>query len=249
MILIHPSSLGKIMTDAQLTERDGNIKTSLSEDAKKEAIKIAKDEFKKRGLEVTGERWGDIVNEVNDKINKDKDSKIGELQKQNTDLIADNTKYKTEAEQAAQKVGAVEFEFNVMSSLPKNELGLSPKESLALMKMRGYEPAPVDGGGVVWKKNGEVIKDGTTHSPLPADKAVGTIWGELKWNVPAAATGGRNITSTGAGASGGIANMADAKAAFAKQHPGKSLMSPEFQQFVEVAAKENTAFSYAPTAE
>jgi len=235
---------GKILTDEQLTERDSNVKLAAIKEGEDKAIEIAKSELKKRGLEVQGSRWGDIVNEVNEKINKDKDGKLQQLQEQNSLLLKDNEKYKNEATEAVNRVGKAEFEFGVLASLPKNDLGLSPKETLAVLQMRGFEPVKGD-KGVMWNKNGEPIKDGATHAPMADTDAVKHIWGELGWKTEAAPAGGRGITGTGATGTGGIATMADAKKAFKAANPNTGIVSPEFEAFVDAAAKSNPAFDYA----
>lgn len=234
---------GKILTDAQLAERDSNTKSATIEAESKNVSPIAKAELKKRGFDVKGERWGDVVNELHGLINSDKDTKVKLLQEQNEALLADNTTYKTKITEVEGTAKKAIFEAGLISKLPKNELGLSPAESLALLRLRGYDPEQTE-KGVVWKKNGEILKDGNTHAPLPEEAAITNIWGELKWNISAGGVGGRNISGTGGGGTGGIGSMSAAKKAFLEAHPGKSQISPEFTQFIEGAVKENPSFDY-----
>jgi predicted aspartyl protease len=236
---------GKVLTDEQLAERDSNVKLAAIKEGEDKAIEIAKSELKKKGgFDIAGNRWGDIVNELNDKINIDKDTKVKQLQEQNSLLLKDNEKYKVEATEAVSRIGKAEFEFGVLASLPKNDLGLNPKETLAVLQMRGFEPVKGD-KGVVWNKNGEAIKDGATHAPMAETDAVKHIWGELGWKTEQAPAGGRNIGGTGATGTGGIATMADAKKAFKAANPNTSIVSPEFETFVDAAAKSNPAFDYS----
>lgn len=238
---------GSLLTEAQLTERDNNTKTIGVSEGESKAINLAKQEFKKRGLELKGERWGDLVNEVNTLINKDKDTKIQQLQEQNTALLIDVESYKTKVTDAEARIGKAEFEFSIMSSLPSNNLGLNPKETLEVLRMRGYEPVKTD-TGVIWNKGGQPLKDSATHAPLTGEKAVQTIYSEMKWNTSGSqqTVAGRNITTTGAAKTGSFANITEATKAFSEAHPGKNKLSPEYTAFIEQAAKDNPAFSYVP---
>lgn len=234
---------GKLLTDEQLAERDENIGLQREKAGESKAFDIAKAELKKRGFEVKGNRWGDVVNELNDAINKDKDSKLSQLQEQNTLLLKDVETYKSEVENAKGLAARTEFNFEVMSVLPEHPAGLTKKETLEVLKLRGYEPEKSD-KGIIWKKNGEVYKDGATHAPMIGDAAVKTIFGELNWNA-AQPPQGRNIGSTGAGNTGGAATFSQAKKQWMEANPGKAVISPEFDAHIESLAKSNPAFDYS----
>jgi hypothetical protein len=233
---------GTFLTDAQLQERDANVALSAEKNGESKSFDIAKSELKKRGFEIKGNRWGDVVNELNEAINKDKDAKVQQLQEQNALLLKDVDTFKGEVENYKTKASKVEFDFEVMNGLPEPANGLTKKETLEVLRMRGYEPEKAD-KGVIWKKNGEVLKDGATHAPMAPDKAVQTIFGELKWNAPAAPAG-RNVQGTGSNGAGGVSSFSEAKKAWSESNPGKSVISPEFNTFVEAAAKANPAFAY-----
>ena len=232
---------GTFLTDEQLKLRDENIAAQAEKTGEGKAVEIAKAEMKKRGLEVKGNRWGDIVNEMNELVNKDKDSKLTQLQEQNSLLLKDVETLRGEVESERGRAKKVMFDHTVMNTLPDNPMGLTKQETLEILKIRGYVPEEST-SGVVWKKNGEILKDGATHAPMAADKAVQSIFGELNWNQPPAQ--GRNIRDTGSGASGGLSTFSEAKKQWTEANPNKSVLSPEFTTFVEAAAKSNPAFAY-----
>jgi hypothetical protein len=235
---------GKFLTDEQLTERDENIGLQREKVGESKAVSIAKAELKKRGVEVKGERWGDIVNELNDAINKDKDAKVSQLQEQNNLLLKDVETFKSKVEEVEGNAKRVIFESNVLNTLPESSLGLTKKETLELMKMRGYVPEETE-KGAIWKKNGEVYKDGSTHAPMVGEQAVKAIFGELNWATQAGNTGGRNIGGTGSGGEGSAATFSQAKKQWQEANPNKSVISPEFEAHVESIAKANPAFDYS----
>lgn len=235
---------GKLLTDEQLAERDENIGTQREKVGESKAVSIAKAELKKRGVEVKGERWGDIVNELNDAINKDKDAKVSQLQEQNNLLLKDVETFKTKIEEVEGNAKRVISETNVLNSLPDNPLGLTKKETLELMKMRGYTHEDTD-KGTIWKKNGEVYKDGATHAPMAGEQAVKAIFGELNWNTNNGNTGGRNISGTGSNGNGGAATFSQAKKQWIEANPNASVISPEFEAHIESIAKANPAFDYS----
>lgn len=234
---------GNLYTDDQLQQRSLNDKAEGKKDGEGGAMELAKAEFKKRGLDLKGNRWGDLVNEVNALTNQDKETKITALQEQNAALLKDVDTYKTQASEAALKSDNVIFEHSLYSSFPANPTGLNPRETYEILKLRGYTAKKGDDGQPVWEKNGQQMKDGATHGVLANDKAIAAIWGEMKWDA-APAPQGRNITGTGASSTSGVATFSGAKAKWLQDNPGKSVMSPEFMEYTNGLAKENPSFAY-----
>lgn len=232
---------GQILTDAQLTQRD-EVKVKEGEKTgEKKAIEIAKKEITKHsGIEVKGERWAEIGTEIKTAINSTGDEKVKTLQDQNALLLKDKTDLETKAAQAESALQTGMFEIGILSKLPAHVAGLSPKETFELAKMRGYTPEKTD-TGVVWKKNGEPLKDPVTHAPLAEDKAIAHIWETEKWNpaAQAGATGGRGAQqrSTGA-AAGAIKSRSEAEAAWKELHPDKNMQTPEGMAYYNELAKQ-----------
>lgn len=218
------------LTDAQLLARD-EVKVKEGEKiGEKNAITIARTELTKHtGLTLKGERFGDIGKEIKDAINADKDTKLTALQEQNTLLLADVTTYKTKAEHSETALSNGMFKLERQTKLPPHKDGLSPTESLAILEMRGITYEKTD-AGVIWKKNGETIKDPATHAPLPEDKAIASIWAEQKWApvaapAPKGGRGGQTLPIViGAG---GIKNKSQAEAAWEEANPGINMSTNE----------------------
>lgn len=206
----------------------------------KKAFDIAKVEIKKHsGIELKGERWGDVGKELKDAINATGDDKVKTLQEQNAALLADKTSLADKVSQAETQLRTGMFEIGVLSKLPANSLGLSPKEAFELAKIRGYTPEHTD-TGVVWKKNGEVMKDPVTHAPLSEDKAIAAIWTEQKWTPSATPpAGGRGASQKASGdGMGGIMSKSAAEAAWREQNPDKGLATPEGMAWYAEQAKQ-----------
>ena len=225
---------GQLLTDAQLLARD-EVKVKEGEKiGEKQATVIAKTEIKKHaGIELKGERWGDIGKELKDSMNADKDTKVTQLQEQNTLLLADVNTYKGKAAEAETALNNGMFKLERQAKLPPHKDGLSATESLAILEMRGITYEKTD-TGVVWKKGGEVLKDPATHAPLAEDKAIAAIWAEQKW-TPAAAPapqGGRGAQQKPITiGSEGIKNKSQAEAAWNEANPDRNMNTPEGMAF------------------
>lgn len=185
------------------------------------------------------ERWGEIGVELKDAINSTGDTKVKTLQDQNTLLLADINKYKAEATTATESLNKGMFEIGILSKLPAHAAGLTPRESLELAKMRGYTPERTD-TGVVWKKNGDVLKDSATHAPLTEDKAIAHIWESEKWGVtaPPPPTGGRGAKQSTVTSPSGIKTFSEAEAYWKETNPDRGIASPEGMAFINEAAKQ-----------
>jgi hypothetical protein len=237
---------GTLLTDAQLTERDAQKLKDGKKEGEKEAINIAKSELKKHtGLELKGERFGDIGEEIKNAINATSDTKIKTLQEQNTALIADNEKHKTEVAQAKSMLENGLFEVEIMGKLPPHPAGLSPKETLELIKMRGYSFEKGADGQPIPTKNGEALKDAATHAPLPLDVGITTIFKEQKWEVaPAGGGGGRGGGDSNPGAGKGIKTQSAAITQWRKDNPDGNPVSPECTSYVAAIAKDDPTFDW-----
>ncbi|MCD6012889.1 MAG: hypothetical protein K0Q79_2751 [Flavipsychrobacter sp.] len=232
---------GTILTDEQLTARD-DVKVKEGEKAgEKKAIEIAKTELKKHaGLDISADRWGDVGKEIKAAINATGDTKLTALQEQNAALLADKTALETAKAQAETALKQGMFEVNILGKLPANSLGLSPKETFELAKIRGYQAEQTE-TGVVWKKNGEVMKDPTTHAPLTEDKAIAAIWTAEKWTPtvtpPSGGRGGAQKPSGGNSAAGLMSKSA-VEAEWEANNPGKGIATPEGMSFYAEYAKQ-----------
>lgn len=236
---------GELLTADQLTERDSVKLKEGKKEGEKEALTIARKELAKHGLQTEKDRWGDIAEEIKTKINATGDEKVKLLQEQNTALLADKETLSQKFTQAEQALANGMFEVERLTKLPAHVAGLSPKETLELLKLRGYLPEKTE-NGVVWKKNGEALKDKATHAPLPEDAAIASIWEAEKWNAPAAPApnGGRGGGDSNPGGAG-IKTQSAAVSEWQRQNPGKNPVSPECQAYIQEIAKADTTFNWA----
>ena len=231
---------GSIFTDQQLTDRDAIKIKEGEKSGEKKATEIAKTEIKKHaGIDLTGERWGDIGTELKKAINSSGDEKVKALQDQNALLLADKESLSNKVSQAEMSLKNGMFEVGILSKLPANSLGLSQKEILELSKIRGYQAEQTE-AGVVWKKNGEILSDSKTHAPLPEDKAIAHIWESEKWSAPVAPApqGGRGGVQKPIVTGGGIKNRTQAEAAWNDANPGKNMQTPEGMAYYNELAKQ-----------
>jgi hypothetical protein len=238
---------GQLLTEAQLTERDAQkVKEGKSEGETLAKATLIKEVATKTGITITGERIADLVTGIKEGLNADKDTKFKTLQEQNTALLADKETLAAKATQAEQALKNGMFEVGILAKLPPHAAGLTAKESLELAKMRGYTPEQTD-TGVVWKKNGEILKDPVTHAPLAEDKAIATIWDSEKWGgtptpVP---TGGRGGGDGNPSPGAGIKTQSAAVAKWKEENPNKNEVSPECTNYVLNLAKADPSFDMA----
>ncbi len=236
---------GSLLTDAQLTERDG-IKVKEGEKAGETAAKTAliKEAATKAGLTIQGDRMSDLVTAIKEGLGKDKDTAFKALQEQNTALLADKETMSGKVTAAEQALKTGMFEVGILSQLPANGMGLSPKETLELLKIRGIVPEKTD-TGIAWKQNGQTIKDGTTHAPLVGEKAINHIWTEQKFTAtPQAPQGGRGGSDGNPSAGTGLGSYSAVAAKWKQDNPGKNEVSPEFTSHLNAVAKADPSFKW-----
>jgi len=232
---------GAFLSDAQLAERD-SVKIKEGES---KSLDIAKKEFAKAGLAVTGSRFGDVVKEIQSQINSTNDDKVKALTEQVTLLSTDVNKYKTEAETERANRSLFEFETRIVTNMPKPENGLTQKEVYEVAKLRGYTPKDVD-GAIVWEKDGKLISDKTTHAPLKNEAGISEVFSLLGFATPAANNGGKPAgRGIGQGsASESIKTMSEAKKKFAEQNPNENLLGTKFQSYLQEITKADPSFDY-----
>lgn len=223
---------GSLFTDTQLADRD-KVKVGEGEKSgEKKATEIAKKELAKQGLDLKGERWGDIATEIKGAINSTGDDKLKALQEQNSLLLKDKETLTTELTTNKSKYEQSMFDVEVMSKLPAIPSGFtSLKEAFEVMKMRGYSVEQADGVTVV-KKGGEVLRDKTTQAPLALDAGIKAIYAEQKW-TPEPQQGGRGASQQPLGGGGVFKKTSELAAHLSEQ--GENIMSEKGQAMLAKA--------------
>lgn len=231
------------LSETDLTERDKQVIAA----AKPAILKEGKD----TGIEIANKAIAKKFN-LTDVDTKDPDKVIAALEgsvakgdtglKEQITLLQKDKDALTaavEAEKGNSK--AAQRDADLISYFPAARNGMTDKEYLALVKMN-LSIEDVDGVTVV-KKDGAVLRDAKTQSPIPIKDAVSTLFTEKKW-VKEDGSGGRGGNDNLGGGGKGIKKMSQAQDQFIKDNPEGNLMSPAFTNYVAAIAKEAPEFSY-----
>lgn len=246
---------GRLLTDAQLAERDNNTGASHKSEGVKEARGILVTELGKKipGLTLKGERIGDLVNEISTFMSSTADAQVKTLQGQVQALLADKETLNTAVTTEKKRADALTFDSDIMGMFPAGRTqDLSDRERLTLLKS-AYEFERDTNGGMIVKQNGQPVTDPNTRAPRPANDVVGEYFNTRKWvgdgsgggKGAGAGQGGRGGGGSDPGAGGGAyKKMSAAKAGWIEANPGKNPNSPEFLKYVNEIASKDPQFDY-----
>lgn len=234
------------LTDDQLTTRDNTKLEEGKKLAEPEVRKTFVTEVGKRlGFTPKGERIGDLVTDLQSKINATDDTKLKTLQDQITGLTKDKETLETSLASEKNTSSKVQFDFELMGHLPANRdpKRLRDDERVGLLT-KDVTFELVDGKRVA-KRNGEILKDPKTHAPLPIADVVKLYSTERGWDkeVTAGGAGGRGAGSDGGGGGGSVLkSFSSAQEQWKKDNPDKNPVSPEFTTYVTKLAKDDPTF-------
>lgn len=235
------------LTADQLATRDaGKIaegKTTGETEARKTLVKEVGTRL---GFTPKGERIGDLVTDLQAKINATGDEKVKTLQDQVV-LLTKDKETLTELVATEKKTASqARFEAELVSHLPTGRGKILRDDERVLMLTRDITFEEVDGKRVA-KRNGEILKDPKSHAPLPVPDVVKLYAGERGWDKETAGSGsgGRGGSSDGGGGGiGAIKNMTQAKEQWKKDNPDNpNTMSTEFTTYVNKLAKDDKTFN------
>lgn len=235
-----------VIKNADLQVRDANNvetgkKTGETEGEKKGRELAAKAFKKKFGLDDKLPNDPDkIVEAVSTTL-----AKGDEALKQQVDaLLKDKDALIQEKQTLQQTAKAAQLESRLIGMFPtKRGADLKDTERLALLRM-DLQIEEVDGKEIV-KRNGQIVQDPNTHSPLPVDKVINDYFTERKW-VAAAGPGGRGTDDKPppGGGGAGIKSMTKFTEAWKAENPGLNDISPEFDAALAKHVKEVPDFNY-----
>jgi hypothetical protein len=233
-----------VLEEAELTARDANKIIEGKGEGETEAVKkFIKEVGKKMGFEPKGERLGELVTELQAKVNSTGDDKVKTLQDQVNLLTADKETLTTSLTKKDSEYKQARFDSDLIGHFPVSRTkDLTDQERLQLIKSN---ISFVEEGGVfVAKKGNEILKDKNTHAPLPVNQVITDYFTERSWvdNV-AGDKGGRGVGNSMVGSTAGIKNMSQAQAQYLKDNPGGNLISPQFSQYVGAIAKADVQFN------
>lgn len=235
-----------VIKTADLATRDANNRQSgktegMSEGEKKGKELAAKSLKKKLSLADTVPNDLDKVLEAaNEQLTKGDDG----LKEQIGLLQQDKARLEREKTEVEQKAKAAMFDSELISHFPATRTAdLTDAERLLLVKANlQFEEHE---GKMVVKRNGEIVRDTASQSPLAVKDVVQSLFTEKKWIPAASGDGGRGggDTPPGGGASG-IKKMSAFQEKWKAENPGKDENGQEFQAAVGAHAKENTDFDW-----
>ncbi len=237
-------ALPELLTQAEIEARDTNNKKQADGDGfkrgKDAGIEIAtKAVAKKFGIELTD---ASNVDELNTALSTTVTKGDEGLKERNTLLLADKKKAEDLLKAEQDKYKKLEFDTQLLTNFPAGR-NSDLTDSERLMLLKNSVEFVEEEGVMVAKKDGKIIRDDKTQSPIAIKDAIAQVFTERKWVSEQSdeTTGG----GRGAGdnlnkqlSTAGIKTMTQAQEAFKKAYPDKGLMSNEFSAFIsEVSAK------------
>ncbi len=224
------------LSEDDLTTRDENSKKEGIKEGKKTGIAIAtKAVADKFGITETLNTPDELVVKLNANFAKGDDG----LKEQVKLLQADIATVKVEKETAVKEAKQATFDMTLITKFPANRSKLmTDAEYLNSFKM-SHQIEEADGATVV-KRNGEILRDAATKSPLNIDAVIPGYFDERKWVDAEGGGGGRGGDDKNNNGAGGIKKLSQFVENWEKE--GKNPMSPEFQTALQVAVKATTDF-------
>lgn len=233
-----------ILTAEEITARDENIGRTKYNEGKTAGVEMGVKELKNElGLDFDGKDIKSLVNAVQKKTLDDAKIEPNKKVEELNNVVANLQK--TIADKESEKTALVTqlqtttLNTKILSAMPSNRLTtLNDNEYLTLIKS-SYEFAEED-GKIVAKKDGNIVRNPTTQSPLDAKEVIESFFTEKKFIT----TGNGGQGGQGGGNSGGNAGvftkLSELEGKFVKE--GKSLQGTEFASAVAEARKANPQF-------
>lgn len=223
------------VTEADLATRDENSKKEGVREGKKNGISIATKQI--------AEKFSIPVDEIDlarpetlyDKLNANFAKGDEGLKEQVRLLQIDKATAIADKDKAVGEVKQAMFDRDLITKFPANRTKLmNDAELLSLVK--GNLSFEDNEGITVVKRNGEVLRDATTKSPLAVDAAINGLFTERKWvDVDSDGTGGRGGNDHSNNGVGGIKTLSKFQEKWESE--GKNPISPAFTAALEIAAK------------
>lgn len=166
------------------------------------------------------------------------------LRNQVSALLSEKETWQKEKGDLTAKIDTVTFDTQLISMFPTDRTQeLNDSERLGLIKGVFTFEKQAD-GTIVTKRNGKIVEDPTTHSPLPLDKTIQEYFSERKWSAAAneGGRGGQNNPPGGGGGTAGLKSLSKFTEKWKAENPGKNEISPEFDVALQTHMKANTDF-------
>lgn len=235
---------GTFFTDDELSDRDANVAKELKKKNEGEALGILKKELsKKLGLDVSGDRIGDVVEQIQAKIGETNDEKVKTLQEQVTLLSKDKENFESQIAEKERMFSEYKRDATLRSYFPQNrDNRLSDDEYITLLK-NSLAFEEVD-GKLIGKKGNDVIKDPKTHAPLEAKDVINSFFTERNWitQQQQQQSGGRGIQQKQTSTTN-TNTLSAFKELWRQQNPDLNPNGAEFLTAVSTHYKNNPNFN------
>lgn len=168
----------RIYTEEEENARVENLKTEFKTAGVEIAIKQARD---KHGLNFTGKYMDNLLDAFKQKVvddaNINPDKRVADLMSDN-EKLRKNLETKTAEHDQLQiaikkERSQAEIDNSILANIP--EKTILPKNDLLTLFKSKYTIDPVEGGGMLFKMNGETLKDPATLNPLTAKDVVSSF--------------------------------------------------------------------------
>lgn len=232
-----------VFTTEELTARDENIGKIKYNEGKTAGVEMGVKEVKNElGLEFDGKDIKSLASAIKTKTLEDAkiepNKKVDELNTVVANLQKTIAEKETEKSQLVNQLQTTTLNTKIVSLMPTNRnANLNDSEYLTLVKA-SFEFAEEDGKMVV-KKDGNIVRNATTQSPLEPKEVIESFFTEKKFiQTPGngGGAGGGNSTKK----DGVYTKMSELTAKFEKE--GKSVQGSEFASAVAEARKTNPEF-------
>lgn len=238
-----------VLTEAELTLRDTNVANTAKTDAEKtgetKGKELAAKAFRKKFN--APDTLGADVDKVVEWVSATLATGDAGLKQQITGLQADKDTLEKKLQDSEKIAKTSILDMKLISMFPPGrDSNLSDDERLMLVKKNIEIIEDATTGAITFKKDGKIIEDPATHSPLPGAKAMESLFTERKWiGDDAGAGGGRGGGNRGGGAgAGSVKKLSAYKQKWMADNPGKNVMSAEFDADLQKHVKDIPDFEY-----
>lgn len=228
------------LSETDLATRDENTKKEGIKEGKKNGISIATkqiaEKFNIPVTEIDLTRPETLYDKLNTTFTKGDEG----LKEQVRLLQLDKATAITERENAVKEAKQAGFDMTLITKFPANRSKLmTDSEYLNSFKM-SHQIEEADGVQVI-KRNGEILRDATTKSPLGIDAIIPGYFNERKWvEAEGGNNGGRGGGDHSNNGGGGIKTLSKFQEKWESE--GKNPISPEFSTALQAAIKATTDF-------
>lgn len=237
-----------VLTAAELTLRDTNVTAA--------AEKVGETKGETKGKELAAKAFrkkfnlpdtiGTDIDKVVEAVNTTLATGDAGLKQQITGLQGDKDSLEKKLQDSEKIAKTSILDMKLISMFPSGrDSNLDDDDRLMLVKKNTEIIEDATTGAITFKKDGKIIEDPVTHSPLVGKKGMESLFIERKWigDDGGAGGGGRGGGNRGGGA-GSVKKLSAYKQKWVADNPGKNVMSAEFDSDLAKHVKDIPDFEY-----